>query len=192
MVKLCKFGDPILEKCAAEIKVFDAALKQRAEEMYKLMIDNEGLGLAGPQAGLSERIFVIDMRCRRSKDEPCEMIMDGRKLPVDINMPLYAVNPQVEEIGEYLSTGEEGCLSFPGIYVEKTRSEQVRLKYFDLSGNPHTIECDGLFARCIQHENDHLDGITIADNLHPRQYAKIEAKLKKLKRLTRDELKSGK
>lgn len=188
-LKLCKFGDPILGKKASKISVFDAALKDRAESMYALMVENEGLGLAGPQAGLLERIFVIDMRCRRSKEEECNMLYDGKKIPADLNMPLYVINPKVEEIGDYICTAEEGCLSFPGIYIEKTRSEEVRLTYSDLSGNSHTIECSGLFARCIQHENDHLDGITISDNLHPRDYAKIESKLKKLKRQTRDELK---
>ncbi len=184
-LSLHRFGEEILEQKTKEVKVFDADLKAKAEAMLALMTEYEGLGLAGPQAGLDISIFVIDMRCRRDKDEKIFFSLDGKELPMDLSMPLIAVNPKVEEIGEFVVTAEEGCLSFPNIYVEKTRSEQVKLDYCDLEGASHTIICDGLFARCIQHENDHLQGLCIVDNLHPRLRSKIEAKLKRLKRETK-------
>lgn len=107
-------------------------------------------------------------------------------------MPLVAVNPEVEEIGEYVEIAEEGCLSFPGIFAEVERSEIVKMKYFDTKGIPHELVCEGLFARCVQHEFDHLNGICFIDRLKPRQLFKIEPKLKKLRRETRDFLKAQK
>jgi len=189
MLYLRKYGDPILTKKTQEVTLFDESLKSEAKEMFDLMIECAGLGLAGPQAGLSKRIFVIDMRARYDKEQSYEFLLDEKLVPTDLCMPLYVVNPMVKETGDIESSGEEGCLSFPGIYVDKTRSENVELKYFDLDGNPHIIKADGLLARCIQHENDHLNGVCIPDNIHPLKYAKIETKLKKLKRETRDFLK---
>ncbi|MFI3290454.1 MAG: peptide deformylase [Opitutales bacterium] len=189
-LRLHKFGEEILEQKTKPVSSFDADLKAKAQKMYDIMVEYEGLGLAGPQAGLDISIFVIDMRCRRDKDEKIFFSLDSKELPLDLSMPLFAVNPKVTEIGEFVVTSEEGCLSFPAIYVEKTRSEQVQLDYFDLEGVPHTIICDGLFARCIQHEYDHLQGLCIIDNIHPRARNKIEAKLKKLKRETKQAKKS--
>ena len=130
---------------------------------------------------------------RRSDDSaPCEFTIDGKSLPLDIAMPLVAVNPRVEEIGDYVEIAEEGCLSFPGIFAEVERSAEVRMTYFDTDGAEHTLVCSGLFARCVQHENDHLDGVCFVDRLAPRQLFKIESKLKKLRRQTRDFMKAQK
>jgi len=189
MLYLRKFGDSILTQKAQEITAFDESLKEQARAMLDLMNECAGLGLAGPQAGLGKRIFVIDMRARHDKESSAEFLLDNKIVPTDLCMPLYAVNPIVKEAGEFESSGEEGCLSFPGIYIDKTRSENVEMTYFDLDGNQHTIKADGILSRCIQHENDHLNGVCISDNLHPSKLAKIESKLKKLKRETRDSLK---
>jgi len=132
------------------------------------------------------------MRRRSDDSAPCEFTIDGKALPLDIAMPLVAVNPQVEEIGDYVEIAEEGCLSFPGIFAEVERSAEVRMTYFDTEGAEHTLVCSGLFARCVQHENDHLDGVCFVDRLAPRQLFKIEPKLKKLRRQTRDFMKAQK
>ena len=107
-------------------------------------------------------------------------------------MPLIAVNPEVEEIGEYVIVSEEGCLSFPGIYAEVERSEAVKMKYKDVDGNPHELVCEGLFARCVQHENDHLDGVCFIDLLRSKELFKIDSKLRKLRKQTREFLKENK
>ena len=163
-----------------------------ASDLVDTLYEENGLGLAAPQIDSSKRVFAIDMRRRSDDSVPCEFTIDWKSLPLDIAMPLIAVNPEFEEIGDYVEIAVEVCLSFPGIFAEVERSAEVRLTYQDTDGAKHVLECSGLFARCVQHENDHLDGICFVDRLTPRQLFKIEPKLKKLRRQTRDFLKSQK
>ncbi len=190
--RLTKFGEPVLKKRAAEVESFDESLKDLAKDLVDTLYEENGLGLAAPQIDSQKRVFAIDMRRRSDDSAPCEFTIDGKALPLDIAMPLVAVNPRVEEIGDYVEIAEEGCLSFPGIFAEVERSAEVRMTYFDTEGAEHTLVCSGLFARCVQHENDHLDGVCFIDRLTPRQLFKIESKLKKLRRQTRDFMKAQK
>ncbi len=190
--RLTKFGEPILKKKAEKIKTFDESVVQLAKDLVETMYAENGLGLAAPQIDVGKRAFAIDMRRRADPDAPCVFKIDGKELPLDIAMPLVAINPKVEELGDYVEIAEEGCLSFPGIFAEVERSEIVKMEYFDQYGIGHELVCEGLFARCVQHENDHLDGVCFVDRLKPRQLFKIESKLKKLRRETRDFLKGKK
>ena len=191
-MRVTKYGEPVLKQVAEEVGVFDAGLEALANDMFETMCEANGLGLAAPQVGISKRMFVIDMRRSIDPDVPCNFTLDGKKIPLELAMPLVAVNPKVENAGEYVETCEEGCLSFPGIYGEVERFYKVRLEYSDLKGARHEIICDGLFARCVQHENDHLNGITFVDKLSTKQLLKVSSKLKKLKRASRDFLKGQK
>lgn len=191
-MRVTKFGEEVLSKKSEEVDIFNDELEQLANDMFETMCAENGLGLAAPQVGISKRMFVIDMRRRADENSECNFTLDGRFVPLELAMPLVAVNPEVENAGQYVETAEEGCLSFPGIYDEVERFYKVRLEYTDLRGIKHEIVCDGLFARCVQHENDHLDGITLADKLSPKQLKKHEVKLKQLKRLARDEAKAAK
>lgn len=190
--RLTKFGEHILKEKAEKVEVFDEQLRQLGDDLVETMYEENGLGLAAPQINVGKRVFAIDMRRRSNPESPCVFTLDGKELPLDLAMPLVAVNPEVEELGDYVEIGEEGCLSFPGIFAEVERSCVVRLNYFDVAGVPHELVCEGLFARCVQHENDHLDGVCFVDRLKPRQLFKIEPKLKKLRRETRDFLKAQK
>ncbi len=190
--RVTKFGEPILKAKAEKIETFDESVERLAKDLIDTMYEENGLGLAAPQIDVQKRAFAIDMRRRADPNSPCVFSLDGKRLPLDLAMPLVAINPEVEEIGNYVEISEEGCLSFPGIFAEVERSAAVRLKYFDTAGVPHELICEGLFARCVQHENDHLDGICFIDHLAPRQLFKIEPKLKKLRRQTRDFLKGKK
>ncbi len=187
--RVTKYGEPVLKQVAQKIENFDQELKTLADTLFDTMCKENGLGLAAPQIDVSKRIFVIDMRRRINQDCPCNFTIDGKQLPLEIAMPLYAVNPVVEEIGDYVEIAEEGCLSFPGIYAEVERSAQVKLTYQDLQGNQHVLICEGLFARCVQHENDHLDGTCFIDRLEPKELFKVATKLRKLKKQTKDFLK---
>ena len=191
-MRITKFGEEILTKVAEEVDIFDGELEELANSMFETMCSENGRGLAAPQVGVSKRMFVIDMRRRADENSECNFTLDGRYVPLELAMPLVAINPVVENAGNYVETAEEGCLSFPGIYDEIERFYKVRLEYTDLHGIKHEIVCDGLFARCVQHENDHLDGITLVDKLTPKQLKKHEVKLKQLKRQSRDELKAAK
>ena len=190
--RLTKFGESILKKKALPVESFDEELKSLSADLVDTLYEENGLGLAAPQIDVQKRVFAIDMRRRSDDSVPCDFMIDGKTLPLDIAMPLIAVNPQVEEIGDYIELAEEGCLSFPGIFAEVERSAEVKMTYRDIQGAEHVLVCSGLFARCVQHENDHLDGVCFVDRLTPRQLFKIEPKLKRLRRQTRDFLKTQK
>ncbi len=190
MLRVVKYGEGVLKRRAEEIEVFDEELKTFSKELFDSLIEEKGLGLAAPQVGVSKRVFVIDMRQRCDTETPVNFTLDSQKVPLDLCMPLFAVNPEWEPIGDLVEEAEEGCLSFPGIYAKVDRAYKVRLKYLDLDGKPHEIICDGLFARCVQHESDHLDGVCFVDRLTSARLFKISPKLRKLRRQTKEFLKS--
>ncbi len=190
--RITKYGEDVLKQTAKPVENFDVSIKQLAEDMVETMYEANGLGLAAPQIGESLAMFVIDMRRRLNSDAPCDFTIDGKALPLDIAMPLVAINPKLELIGEYVEVCEEGCLSFPGIFAEVERVDVVKLNYQDVNGVEHELICNDLFARCVQHEFDHLQGICFVNRVEKKNVSKIETKLKKLRRETRDFLKSQK
>jgi peptide deformylase len=138
-----KLGDPVLRAKALPIERFDEALRREVERMGELMHDALGVGLAATQLGVLHRVLVY------------------RAYPED---PLTAlVNPVIEWRSDELETAEEGCLSLPGVHVEVERAAGVRVRAQDPQGDALEIEADGLTARVIQHEVDHLDGVLILD-----------------------------
>jgi len=116
--------------------------------MLETMYDAPGIGLAAPQVGDNRRLIVVDVA--RDGDEP---------------EPYCMVNPELRWVSEDVVTMNEGCLSLPDVFVDVDRPERVRLAYLDENGDEHEIEADGLFARCIQHEIDHLNGVLHVDYL---------------------------
>jgi peptide deformylase len=138
-----KFGDPVLKSRAVEVEQFDDGLRNEIARMGLLMEDAIGVGLAANQVGLLRRFFVY----RVSEDDPLQAI----------------VNPVIDWSSEEEETFEEGCLSLPQVVVEVTRPAQIRVSAQDRFGEPIEIEADGLEARVIQHELDHLDGVLIID-----------------------------
>lgn len=135
------FGDPVLKSRAAPVKEFDEALGKLAEEMFAVMREHDGVGLAANQIGRLKRIFVAEFEEER----------------------YVVVNPKVEPRGEETSKDVEGCLSIPGIGVEVERPAAVTLTAQDLTGAPLHVEAEGHLARIFQHETDHLDGILMLD-----------------------------
>jgi len=146
-----KLGDPVLRATALPVERFDDALKAEIERMGVLMHDALGVGLAATQLGVLHRVLVY------------------RAYPED---PLTAlVNPQMSWMSDELEGAEEGCLSLPSVHVEVERSARVRVAAKDAEGDDLEIEAEGLEARIIQHEIDHLNGILILDRI-PRQARK--------------------
>ncbi|MDO4609422.1 peptide deformylase [Corynebacterium sp.] len=139
------FGDPVLTSRADEVVEFDANLARLAEDMLETMDDSDGVGLAANQVGVLQRIFVYD----------CEGVRGA------------LVNPVWEPVGDEMQLGEEGCLSVPGIGGEVERHMRVRATGQDPQGRPVAIEAEGLLARCIQHETDHLDGVMFMKRMSP-------------------------
>src|SRR5271165_4976885 len=146
-----KLGDPVLRASALPVERFDEELAKEAERMGVLMHDALGVGLAATQIGILHRVLVY----RAYADDPLTVL----------------VNPELEWSSEELVAGEEGCLSLPGVHVEVERAAEVRVRARDERGKEIVVEAEGLDARIIQHEMDHLDGILILDRI-PRQARK--------------------
>ncbi|MGN6635504.1 MAG: peptide deformylase [Oryzihumus sp.] len=146
------FGDPVLRTPAAEVVDFDKELRQLVKDLTDTMIDAPGAGLAAPQIGVGLRVFTYY---------------------VDDQLG-HLINPDLSLSAE-LQDGEEGCLSFPGIYFDTPRALRVVAKGFNEYGDPVTLEGSELMARCIQHETDHLNGILFIDRMD-RQQRKLAMK----------------
>lgn len=141
-MKIYKLGEEVLrEKCTPVEEVTDE-LRNTFNEMFETMISADGVGLAGPQVGIAKRFFVIiaDDEVRR-----------------------VFINPQIIKTSEETGPYEEGCLSIPGVYEKIFRPLKVTVSAINEKGKPFTLEADGLLARVIQHENDHLDGVLYID-----------------------------
>jgi peptide deformylase len=145
------YGDPVLRKRATDIEKENQELPKLIEDMFETMYHSHGVGLAAPQIGKSLRLFVVDA-------EP----MDEEKLK---GFKRVFINPEIlEETGKEWAY-EEGCLSIPGIREDVMRNEKLRIRYYDENWNEHTEEFDGLAARVIQHEYDHIEGKLFTDKL---------------------------
>jgi len=138
-----RFGDPVLRSRALPVDRFDEPLQLEVRRMGALMNEALGVGLAATQVGLMHRLFVY----RVEPDAPVVAV----------------VNPELEWAGQELETGEEGCLSLPGVHVDVDRPVHVRVRARDERGDELLIEASGLEARVLQHEMDHLDGVLILD-----------------------------
>ncbi len=192
ILRVTQYGEPILRKTGAPITEFDESLAELANDMVETMYDEEGIGLAAQQVDRALQICVIDVRPPEGVEVPFEYSYDGKKPPLDLIMPMAIVNPKVTIIDDTEDVYEEGCLSFPGVNGRVDRPIGVRCEFQDTEGNPHVIEADGLLGRCILHEVDHLNGKLFIDLMQKRDLKKNEAKIKKLKRASRDFLKSQK
>lgn len=164
------YGDPILRKKAEDIQKDELDLKKLVDDMFETMYGAHGVGLAGPQVGVSKRIFVIDAS-PFDEDEP--ELADFKKA---------FINPQIlEETGEEWPFNE-GCLSIPDVREDVYRPENVRIKYFDENWTAHEETYKGLAARVIQHEYDHIEGRLFTDKLSPLRRRLIEKKLNDISR----------
>jgi peptide deformylase len=140
------FGDPVLRTPASVVTDFDKELRGLVKDLEDTMMDAPGAGLAAPQIGVSMRVFTY--------------YVDG--------VLGHLINPDLD-LSDDLQEGEEGCLSFPGIYYDTPRALRVVAKGFDVHGEPVTIEGSELLARAIQHETDHLDGVLFIDRMDRAQ-----------------------
>jgi len=163
---IVKFGNGALREKSVKIEAVDEKIRELASDMMAAMRAADGIGLAAEQIGRNESICIIDV----PKDHTC-----------GVEMPLVLINPEIlassEEIFE-----QEGCLSFPDIYVKVHRMKNVTATYTDLDGNRQEITVEGLLARAIQHELDHLNGVLLVDHMSAVQKVANSGKLKRLKR----------
>jgi len=183
VLPIVHFNSPILRKKGVKITVFDAALAQLAADMIDTMHGAAGIGLAAQQIGQAIQLCVVDLRETESK---FQWEFDGARPPLELFMPLTIVNPIIVTVPEPTTSYEEGCLSFPEIRGDVVRPDKLTVKFKDAAGVAHTLVCDGLLSRCVQHEADHLNGVLFIDRMDKATLAAIDPDLKALKKQTRE------
>ena len=161
---ILRYPDARLRQKSLPVDTFDDSLRTLVSDMTNAMYAAEGAGLAAIQIGVPLRLFVIDAEVAgRAPTEP----------------PLVLINPELVSISDEAQTGDEGCLSFPGIFVPVKRGMRAQVRATDLDGKTFTVEGQGLFARALQHEYDHLAGRLLIDMVGPVKREIIKRKMKK-------------
>jgi len=155
-------GDPVLREDARAVEVFDEELGALVRDMFETMDEAEGAGLAAPQIGISTRVMVVDARREAGPDARFAM-----------------VNPKLVEVGEEVERSMEGCLSIPGVSEVVPRPHRVVVEGQDVSGKTFRVEGEGLLARALLHEMDHLDGVLFIDRLSPLKRRMLLRKYRK-------------
>ncbi|ABV49699.1 putative formylmethionine deformylase [Prochlorococcus marinus str. MIT 9215] len=156
-LEIYKLGSKTLRTTAKRISKVDIDTRKLAKEMLQSMYSAKGIGLAAPQVGISKELLVIDINFEDSAAEP-----------------LILINPEITAYGSTLNSYEEGCLSIPGVYLNVIRPSTIKLKFRDEMGRPRKMNADGLLARCIQHEVDHLKGVLFVDRVTSKEDLKKE------------------
>jgi peptide deformylase len=164
MLEIAKYGDSVLERPGEHVTEFDARLRKLVSDMFETMYASRGVGLAAPQIGVSKRLFVMD--CSGGQDPDARVAL---------------VNPVVLRVeGEQI--GDEGCLSFPGIFFPVKRSLRAVVRAQDLSGDEFEFDGIELEARCMLHETDHCDGVVFLDRTTPLKRELVRRKIKRLQK----------
>ncbi len=171
VLKIRKYGDPILRQKSTRQETFDAALQQQAADMIETMREAKGIGLAANQTGMSNAMCVVEVG----------LVIEGAE-------PRALVNPAITVTAGELVSYEEGCLSIPEINDDVERPDRVRVQFQDLEGILHEEEFEGMLARVLQHEIDHLNGVFFVDRLGPLRRKLLNKKLKELAEQTQREL----
>lgn len=171
------YPQPVLRKVAEPVREVTEEIHTLATDMLDTMYDANGVGLAAPQVGVSLQLAIVDV----SHDPECisYLRVNGEDAVLDDICPLTFINPELELLGEK-DTDVEGCLSFPDLRGDITRPYEVRAKMETLDGETLVIETDGLFARAIQHETDHLFGKLFIDRMTSARKLAIRRQLKEM------------
>jgi peptide deformylase len=146
-----QLGDKVLRQPAKRVTKIDDELRETARKMLQTMYSQDGIGLAAPQVGINKQLVVVD----------CEL--------EDPDAPPYVlINPEIKQFGRVLAQDQEGCLSVPGVFADVMRPDTIVVSYKDEFGRLQKLEADGLLARVIQHEIDHLNGVMFVDRVDNR------------------------
>lgn len=164
---------PVLKQVSTSVDKVDDALRALMDDMLETMYEAPGIGLAAVQIGEPVRVIVMDLQ---EKPEGAEPDAEG------VKNPRFFVNPEIIWKSEDLAPYEEGCLSVPEVYDEVMRPAKVKLRYLNYAGEQVEEDAEGLFATCIQHEMDHLEGVLFIDHLSRLKRDRAVSKVKKLKK----------
>jgi peptide deformylase len=164
LLEILEAPHPVLKTRAAAVETIDEALRRLVADMFETMYAAPGIGLAAPQVGVLKRVVVID-------------VAEGEE-----RRPMTLVNPEIVWRSEELVTAEEGCLSLPKQFADVTRPQAIQVRFLNQQGEVLELAADGLLARCVQHEVDHLDGILFTDHLSALRRSMIMRRLTKTRR----------
>jgi peptide deformylase len=149
VLKIVKYPSDILLQKLQPVENFDSDLKYIVKDMFETMYAYNGIGLAANQVGINKRIVVVDVSLREEKKV----------------LPIALINPQIVNYSKKKQVAEEGCLSFPGFFEKVVRSLSVEVEYYDINGKRQRIIAEGLLARVLQHEIDHINGIVFVKRM---------------------------
>lgn len=175
--------DPLLKKASAPVEKIDDKIQKLMDSMLETMYDQRGVGLSAVQVGVLKRVIVMDVEYKITE-------CDGHHHHhhhhdhIKNTKPIFMVNPKIVKCSKEQSVYFEGCLSFPDARADVERPETVTVEYLDYYGEKQTIHAEGLLATCVQHEIDHLNGITFVDHISK---LKRDIILKKMKKLYKNE-----
>ncbi|MDJ0900024.1 MAG: peptide deformylase [Xenococcus sp. MO_188.B8] len=147
-LELHYLGDRVLRQPAKRVAKVDDSIRILVKEMLQTMYSNDGIGLAAPQVGVNKQVIVID--CQLDKPEVPALVL---------------INPKITRSSSQVCSGEEGCLSIPGVYLDVIRPSAIEVSFKDENGKPQKIQAKDLLARVIQHEMDHLNGVMFVDRV---------------------------
>ncbi len=176
------YGDPILTKPTQAVETVDEELRTLIDDMIETMYGASGLGLAAPQVGRSERLFVVDVSPLLEELEAEGLEHHGAVPPLPLDRPHVFINPEILESSEEEVEFEEGCLSIPGIREPVWRPERIRMRYMTPDMETREIEASGMLARVLQHEYDHLQGILFTDLISPFRQRMLRRRLREMAR----------
>ncbi len=166
--QLVYYGNETLKRVAKSIQDINGQIKQLSDEMFNVMYGSRGIGLAAPQVDEGLRMLVIDIE-----------EYDGMK-------PVVLINPEITKVSEEEEPYEEGCLSLPGIMEDIVRPSEIHVRAVTVDGNEIEFDAGGLYARVLQHEIDHLNGVVFVDHLEDYMRRELNPQLKKIKRMNRE------
>ncbi len=157
------YGDPVLREVSEEVDPISQETKNLVSDLADTLKKAKGLGLAANQIGVAKRVFVIDLSA----------------VDIDESLTVF-INPEIVETSGEKVQMEEGCLSFPDLYLKISRPERVKVRATDLDGNRFEMEATGIVARAVQHEYDHINGKLFIDRVSPLTRSMIKGRLRKL------------
>lgn len=174
---IVQYGHPVLRKRCRPVAAVDENLRELVADMLETMVDANGVGLAAPQVGVDLRLAVVDV----SHDPECisYLRVNGEEAELESIMPLVFINPELE-FGQRKESGLEGCLSIQDIRYDVRRPAEIKAKLPQLDGSVLVVETDGLLARAIQHETDHLNGVLFLDRLPAVTKVSLKGRLRRL------------
>lgn len=177
ILEIVQYGNPVLRERCKRVEQVDESIRLLAADMLETMYDANGVGLAAPQVGIALRLAVVDV----AHDPECISFLkvNGEDAPLASIMPLTFINPELEFTGPK-ERDTEGCLSIDDIRAEVSRPSSLKATLPQLDGSVLVIETDGLLARAIQHETDHLNGVLFIDRVSPATKISLRRKLRRL------------